>query len=253
MPEFLEERNIQCPHGRVSPSTSTLSTLSQDSINGQAISDTIQHASPENMVVKPGLADSILARVRSLSPSKKQKTPGSTEAQDGQDAEAIPVTESMTRIPLSNSDDSLSVKTKDSIEELSSSVPRSPKKSVTEKASSRDNEIPPSPTRSPRHRLTKKLTISTKESHSDAEKKRRPLSPFTRGGMLRIASKALSISSATTEGTSVGVESTGRFQANTFEAEGRSTKDFTRTTADERGGKKLMGLLGRRIASEKDD
>lgn len=211
----------------------------------------MQRETPDNTPVNSGLADSILARVRSLSPRKKQNNPKPTEAQDGHDAEGIPVTESMAQVPFSSSDDSLSVKTKDSIEELSSSVPRSPKKSPAEKKPNRDNEIPPSPTRSPRRRLTKKLTISTNHAHSDAEKKRRPLSPFTSGGMLRIASKALSTSSATFHTKSTEMESTSSFQTNTSEAERRSVKDFTRTTAEERGGKKLIGLLGRRIAGEK--
>ncbi|OAG34321.1 hypothetical protein AYO21_11531 [Fonsecaea monophora] len=106
---------------------------------------------------------------------------------------------SSINIPLSDSDDSLSVRTKDSIEDLSSRVPRSPRsprspsrreKNTEDERTKRNAEIPPSPTpstKSPRQRLKKKLTVTINGANFDVDRKRRPLSPFNSGGMLRKA------------------------------------------------------------------
>jgi hypothetical protein len=161
---------------------------------------------------------------------------------------------SLTIIPPSNSEDSLSVKTKDSIEELSSSVPRSPKSAKSPERTGKATvfmDIPPSPTRSPRsprRRLTKKLTVSIDGTNFNLEKKAGPLSPFTSGGVLR--SKGL---------LQTAPAAIGDFELSLDEREvsdklrkakpEEETKNL-RTTSEERSGRKLISFLSRRIGAE---
>lgn len=92
--------------------------------------------------------------------------------------------------------DSLSIKTKDSIEELQSSVPRSPKsprlttKTEEDDSDSASSEMTKSPSKSPRdtrQRLKKKLVVNINGADFDIERRKGPLSPFTSGGVLRKA------------------------------------------------------------------
>ncbi|KAL2418112.1 hypothetical protein ABEF95_001036 [Exophiala dermatitidis] len=157
-------------------------------------------------------------------------------------------------IPISDSDDSLSVRTKDSIEELPSSVPRSPKSSRSAEKRAFDGgrqvdpEMPASPTRSPksaRQRLKKKLTVTINGAEFDIERKKRPLSPFTSGGVLRKACVPQTAPAALTE-FGPTVEDDVREQMSR-EARHVEAKPVYRTTSAERGGSKLMGFLSRRI------
>ncbi|KAH0844175.1 hypothetical protein FOPE_08773 [Fonsecaea pedrosoi] len=171
---------------------------------------------------------------------------------------------SSINIPLSDSDDSLSVRTKDSIEDLSSRVPRSPRsprspsrreKNTEDERTKRNAEIPPSPTpstKSPRQRLKKKLTVTINGANFDVDRKRRPLSPFNSGGMLRKACVPQTAPATVTEfGPTVEEEVKPKLQKSWPETETKSERCDFRTTTEERGGKRLMGFLGRRIANEK--
>jgi hypothetical protein len=162
-------------------------------------------------------------------------------------------------VAMSDSDDSLSVKTKDSIEELASNVsrsprsPRSPKNKSPRGMTLDTNELPPSPTKSPltRKGLRRNLTLNIEGADFDLEKKRRALSPFTSGGLLRKASLLQTAPAAVTEfGPSVEDE----VRAGLEEGKGehrKSNKSKCWSTSSERGGKSLMGFLGRRMASGK--
>ncbi|EXJ64386.1 hypothetical protein A1O7_00722 [Cladophialophora yegresii CBS 114405] len=176
----------------------------------------------------------------------------SAEQKDGRTVEASTRSK---QIKLSESNDSLSIKTKDSIEELQSNVRRSPRSPVLLKAK-RDSEIPPSPTRSPkspRRRLTKKLTVDTKSAESNFEGSNRPLSPFTSGGMLRKAS----VQPQTIPGSFIEFRPTdeeegkGKSQERGTETLAKTQKSTLRTSAEERGGKGIIGFLARRFTNEK--
>lgn len=162
-----------------------------------------------------------------------------------------------SNIPLSDSDDSLSVKTKDSIEELPSSVtrspksPRSPGKGLLHKMGKAEAEMPLSPTRSPksaRHRLKKKLTVKINGADFDIETKKRPLSPFTSTGVLRKMLPQTAPATVTEFGPTV--EDEIRAQIDTAKSDIAVKQTVRKTTSAERGGKKLMGFLGRRLAVE---
>lgn len=173
----------------------------------------------------------------------------------------IRASQSSAHIPISDSDDSLSVRTKDSIEELSSAVPRSPKSSRSPKKDRNEigrgiaPEMPPSPSRSPgsaRQRLKKKLTVNINGADFDIERRKRPLSPFTSGGVLRKSSLPQTAPAAVTEfGPTVDEEVRSRLQKSKPGPENTAEKNSLRTTSAERSGKKLMGFLGRRIAHDK--
>lgn len=159
-------------------------------------------------------------------------------------------------IAMSDSGDSLSVKTKDSIEELASNVsrsPRSPKRKSPRRILLDATEPPPSPTRSPlaRRGLGRKLTLTIDNTNFDLDKKKRPLSPFTGGGLLRKVSFPQTAPASVTEfGPSVDDEVRAGLQGKEAE-EGRFPKAKYWSTSGERGGKSLMGFLGRRMASRK--
>ena len=159
-------------------------------------------------------------------------------------AELLGVSSSMNRLQLGDSDDSLSVKTRDSVEELPINVTRSPRSPKSPKKE-KDLEVPPSPTRSPRRRLTKKLTVNIDGTNFDVSRKLRPMSPFTSSGALRRTTTA---PAAVTEiGPSVEEDAAANLPDNPPMVE---TKGL-RTTAEERGGRRLMSLLGRRITGQK--
>lgn len=155
------------------------------------------------------------------------------------------------------SDDNLSMQTKDSIEELPSNVPRSPQAYRSPRSSKMSkvdkNEPSPSPTKSPktRPRRHKKLTVTIDGANFDLRKNKRTLSPFTTGGFLRKAILPQTAPPTVTEfGPSIEDEVLARLEAikSTENKEDKSTKASRRTTSAERGGKTLMGFLGRRIA-----
>lgn len=115
------------------------------------------------------------------------------------------------------------------------------------------NELPPSPTKSPltRKGLRRKLTLNIDGADFDLEKKRRPLSPFTTGGLLRKTSLPQTAPASVTEfGPSVEDEVRARLGEGKGE-HGKVNKSKCWSTSSERGGKSLMGLLGRRMASGK--
>jgi hypothetical protein len=161
-------------------------------------------------------------------------------------------------IPVSDSDESLSIVTKDSIEDLPSTVPRSPKsakfqdegRSPTEDETHnvhQERSNSSSPPRSPRRTLKKKLTVNLNGADFDLEKKRRPLSPFTSGGMLRKLTGGGAPPSAPAAVTEFGPRVEDEVQQSTKAVtRGDSLK---RTTRSERGGRSLMGFLGRRVGT----
>jgi hypothetical protein len=168
--------------------------------------------------------------------------------------------ESSTSGQLASPDSCLSIKTKDSIEELPSSVPRSPRSPRSPKRESGDEsdkiepEMPLSPTKSPRdarRRLKKKLTVNIDGADFDIERKKRPLSPFTSGGVLRKAVPQTAPATVTEFGPTVEEEVRASINTNKSEAVIKPDKIIEKTTSTERGGKRLMGFLGRRIGSDK--
>lgn len=166
-------------------------------------------------------------------------------------------------LPVNDTDDDLSVQTKDSIEELPTKVPRSPQslRSPRSPKKSKDdvaNEPPPSPSKSPRnrHRLSKKLTVNINGANFDLQKSSRPLSPFTAGGLLRTAIMPRTAPPSMTEfGPSIEEEVRTRIEAkkNKRTKVDKLERTTSRTTSTERGGKTLMRFIGRRIASSKTD
>ena len=156
-------------------------------------------------------------------------------------------------LPPSDSDDSLSIVTKDSIEDLPSTVPRSPRSTkFPDKLQSSINKVESdeadadSPPLSPKRRLKKKLTVNISGAEFDLEPKRRPLSPFTSGGMLRKLTGGIppSAPAAVTEfGPTVEEEVQEKLKGE------QKPGNLQRTSRAERGGKTLMGFLGRRIGS----
>lgn len=166
-------------------------------------------------------------------------------------------TSSSNSVGLAEKDDSLSVKTKDSIEDLPSSVPRSPKSSRSpekeheDAAQNAEPKLPKSPTRSPRNtrqRLKKKLTVNIDGANFDIERKQRPLSPFTHAGVLRKPAPLTAPASITEFGPTIEeeVQATMKTKGSVSTVDAEKVTD--RTTSVERGGKRLMGFLGRRTA-----
>ena len=160
-----------------------------------------------------------------------------------------------TYLPPSDSDEDLSIVTRDSIEDLPSSVPRSPKSPRLQALSDDGTEShplnrpssPPEAPRSPRRRLKKRLTLNLNGAEFDLEKKKRPLSPFTHGGMLRKFVPPSAPAAVTEFGPSIQEEIKSSSTSLPMEAQG---KEPTRTTRVERGGKTLMGFLSRRVATK---
>ena len=261
--EYLEDRGIVRLRDCASPCSSISSTVSQFSEHEQAYYPA-QESLQEHI--------RIVAVSSPIPPEQQEATPprlevrNSSPAREDEIHNLIVTAESTSRIPLSASDDSLSVRTKDSIEELPSHVPRSPrspqsprspKKAAMDRRFQDEPKVPPSPTRSPRttrQRLKKKLTVNINGADFDVEKRQRPLSPFTSGGLLRKASVPHTAPPAVTEfGPTIDQEVKSKLsksQVPVGESSG-ITKESYRTTSTERGGKKLMGFLGRRISGAK--
>jgi hypothetical protein len=156
-----------------------------------------------------------------------------------------------TFLPPSDSEEELSIVRRDSIEDLSSTVPRSPR-SPRFQSIKRDLEQPeraPSPPSSPRRRLKKKLRVNINGAEFDLEEKRRPLSPFTNGGLLR--KLVPSSAPAAVSGLDPAADdSFADFTAVTRADTPRAQQSSLRTTRSERGGTSLMGFLSRRIVTK---
>lgn len=164
-------------------------------------------------------------------------------------------------LPPSQSEESLSIVTKDSIENLSSGVPRSPKSpNKSPKSPMTFDEIladgaepdmsPPSPSRSrlsPRRLLKKDMTVKINGAEFDLERRRRPLSPFTSSGMLR--KLVASAPPATTDFGPTVKDEVEKLEERVRRNDGEEPPmpQIKRTTRAERGGSQLMGFLARRI------
>lgn len=182
-------------------------------------------------------------------------------------------------MPPSASDESLSLITKDSIEGLLSMVPRSPKTlksplsidpSISEGRSPQtfedildktegngENPKPPaSPTNSfmsPRRLFKKKLTVNINGTEFNLERKKRPLSPFNSGGMLRKLVPPSAPPTLTEFGPTVKDEVRKLEQRmRTADADAPEVPKVTkRTTRAERSGRQLVGFLNRRLGKER--
>ncbi|KPI36749.1 uncharacterized protein AB675_11828 [Cyphellophora attinorum] len=181
--------------------------------------------------------------------------------------------------PPSESEESLSLVTKDSIEDLPSSVPRSPKspksprsprspKSPLRHAETFDEILenspealpppppPPSPTKmsrlSPRRLLKNDMTVKINGTEFNIERRpSRPLSPFTSGGMLRKLVPSSAPPNVTEFGPTVRDEVEKleeRVRRNDGEAPPMPVVKLTTTTRVERGGSRLIGFLAGRIS-----
>jgi hypothetical protein len=230
--------------------SSKSSFVSWSSGNIQLFSSTSNTPLAENARAASLLTD---FQAENTAASLSAKVPINSKSEERSPAERLQTTKSLAHIPLNDSDDSLSVKTRDSIEDLSTNVPRSPRSPKSPKSpSGKTSHIPPSPTRSPkspRRRLTKNLTVTVNGPALDMEKKKRPLSPFTSGGVLRKASLSQSVPA-----TIVESEETceGKAKAKLHKEPPERDNKGLRTRVEERGGRKLMSFFGRRVTSQKD-
>ncbi|KAK5223647.1 hypothetical protein LTR99_007664 [Exophiala xenobiotica] len=252
-------RDLQLGLGAVAINTtsaeglrSTSSTASQETANNS------RNASPARQVVKT--AESSIVNCGGANKSPVKNGDAHTPQSKNKGNIRIVKSESSTSGQLASPDSCLSIKTKDSIEELPSSVPRSPRSPRSPKRESGDEsdkiepEMPLSPTKSPRdarRRLKKKLTVKIDGADFDIERKKRPLSPFTSGGVLRKAVPQTAPATVTEFGPTVEEEVRASINTNKSEAVIKPDKIIEKTTSTERGGKRLMGFLGRRIGSDK--
>jgi hypothetical protein len=159
-----------------------------------------------------------------------------------------------TYIPPSDSDESLSIVTKDSIEDLPSATRRSPRSSKfpanvhgQDDKGGRGGSPAASPPLSPRRRLKKKLTVNIDGAEFNLGHKKRPLSPFTSSGMLRKFTGGVP-PSAPAAVTEFGPTLEDEVQEK-MKLEEQKSETLRRTTRAERGGKSLMSFLGRRLGS----
>ncbi|KAI1629185.1 hypothetical protein EDD37DRAFT_40008 [Exophiala viscosa] len=262
--EYLEK------HGIVPAARSTRLTSSASSIDSEeTTTETDQESRQKTQqggeeAAAAAAATSPVVKPANLTPANSPARGGDTNmSQEKHMIRVVKSTSSSNSVRLADNDDALSVKTKDSIEDLQSSVPRSPKspgspnklmKKSGGEAEDTEPEIPKSPTRSPRHtrqRLKKKLTVNIDGADFDVERKKPPLSPFTNGGMLRKAGPLTAPASVTEFGPTIDEEVRAKLKAKGPMATADAEKFADRTTSVERGGKRLMGFLGRRTAGGK--
>ena len=195
----------------------------------------------------------------------KDANPSSVEGHDGsvmQRKNAISIAEQEeqdeTHVAQRNSDESLRMITKDSIEDLRSDVPRSPRSAAKSAPPTKTEfaipEVPGRVHTSPKKLQRKKLTLRLNGAEFDIEKKekKRPLSPFTRGGMLRRMMSPVppSAPAALTEfGPTIAdeVEQEMRVEKECAEKRLRERAKLASTTRAERGGRMLLGFLGKRV------
>jgi hypothetical protein len=184
---------------------------------------------------------------------------------------------SQSFVPPSDSEESLRLVTKNSIEDLPSMVSRSPKTPVSplkmhpvvspEKSPRTFEEIfdsnvseqpakHSSPLRSaisPRRLFKKKLTVNINGTEFNVERKKRPLSPFNSGGMLRKLVPPSAPPSVTEFGPTVKDE-VEKLEERLRLASAETPevpKIIRRTTRTERGGRQLMGFLNKRLGKER--
>ena len=249
--EFLEKHSIiNAPHVKFSSSLTSIDHYDTSSIpetSGAADEDHAPKLSETHSSSQNPYSIKMISSPSSLSGTTASPEPGaSTITSHGSGLESY--------IPPSDSEDSLSIVTKDSIEDLPSTVPRSPKAAkfpdhVQDSSGNDDTDasLSTSPPQSPRRRLKKKLTVNINGAEFNLEPKKRPLSPFTSGGMLRKLTGGIppSAPAAVTEfGPTLEDEVQEKMKAE------QKPVDLARTTRAERGGKSLMGFLGRRIRSD---
>ncbi|KAK4943568.1 hypothetical protein LTR10_016862 [Elasticomyces elasticus] len=266
--EYLEKHGIVPAAKSIRVTSSSSSIDSQETTSGtdQAYAQKTQHEGEE-----AAAAAAVASTTRSLVAKPANITPTNSPVRGGdkntsQEKAMIRVVKSTSgsnSIRLADNDDSLSVKTKDSIEDLQSSVPRSPKsprspnklvKKVEDETEDIEPELPVSPTRSPgrtRQRLKKKLTVNIDGADFDVERRKPALSPFTNGGVLRKAGPLTAPASVTEFGPTIEEEVRAAMKISGSVATVDNEKVTDRTTSVERGGKRLMGFLGRRTAGGK--
>ena len=243
-PEFLEK------HGIIASVTSTDASSLQSQESHYSTSDAPDdnvEATPE-LLPEPRTPVSSSSRytVQAHSPERgtmlRERCGGSPRADKRKSAG------SGSYLLPSDSDESLKVVTRDSIEDLSSVVPRSPKSVKEKEAEKVTHHVPPSPGLSPRRSLKKKLTVTVGGTEFDIDKKRRPMSPFTSGGMLRKFVPPSAPAAVTEFGPSIKDEiDPGLREVKHIDQS--SERCAKRTTRAERGGTRLMGFLGRRFGS----
>ncbi|RMZ92241.1 hypothetical protein DV736_g524, partial [Chaetothyriales sp. CBS 134916] len=155
-----------------------------------------------------------------------------------------------TYLPPTDSDEDLSILTRDSIEGLPSTVPRSPRSPAKDKDVPNPTYAAADPVRSsPRRRLKTRLTLNLNGAEFDLETKNRLSRPFTRGGMFRKLVPPSAPAAVTEFGPTIQdelEESLGRRSQGSMGEEMLTA----RTTRAERGGKSLMGFLSRRVAAK---
>ncbi|KIX06175.1 uncharacterized protein Z518_04149 [Rhinocladiella mackenziei CBS 650.93] len=236
--KFLEDQRIVRLREPISPCSSVSSIVSQSSFNESTHVPVEERPEGIKEIENP-LPNSPKREEGSLSPDTAR---GAESSREGRVTNAIKASDSFTHMPSSDSDDSLSARIKDSVEDLRSAVPRSPKSSHSLKDSTEggckidiEDTLSPTPSsKSARQHLKKKLTVDTHGVDFDLGRKKRPLSSFNSAGVFRKAMIPQTAPAAVTE--------FGPTMEN---------KVALRTTSAERDWKKPTGFLGRRIASKK--
>lgn len=261
--EFLQRHGIVEPV----PNHSSSTTASSEYEDATSLADTVGAESNH--------------RGEKSSPSTATPTTSSPPSQSPAVMKKSASVGSQSFVPPSDSEESLSLVTKDSIEDLPSTVPRSPKTPTTSptiKASisterspqsfeeildtkppeaDKPNPLPPSPSKlsaiSPRRLFKKKLTVNINGTEFNIERKKRPLSPFTSGGMLRKLVPPSAPPSITEFGPTVKDE-VEKLEQRMRRADSNTPEVpmlVRRTTRTERGGRQLMGFLNKRLGKEK--
>ena len=299
--DFLEENNIIQPISIDSPVSDVSSPDWYRPSAGQPAGESQLSPVTEESMTSP---DDRLDATTKISPDRQTVLSEKHEKTDTT-VEDDSSTQPASAIVSKPSNDSLSIKARDSIEDLQSPVPRSPRSKGRQGRSpgKATTDIPPSPTRpikvSPAKspsKLRKKqkqkesMVINLGGADFDLVKRRRPMSPFTAGGFLRRRGgdkesptieiqdeiklgddnerEPPSAPAALTEfGPSVWeeVEELQKAQRERDQAQKKATgqnggqggqqqeidreegrESGERTTRQQRGGKRLMGILGRR-------
>ena len=251
--EYLKEHAIKDPVIRSrssSPSSDKRHEVSSSPSHPLAIEEKAQPDYTSPMSSPPEFSIKMVASPSDSTDTSKEL--GSKATLDKHNSVA-----SDTYLPPSDSEDDLSIVTKDSLEELSSTVPRSPRSPRFQAlADDSKDEHPLNATsspmeapRSPRRKLKKKLTINLNGAEFDLEKKRRPMSPFTSGGMLRKFVPPSAPAVVTEFGPSIREEMEAKESS---DAQATMSQEILpmKTTRAERGGKGLMGFLSRRVATK---
>ena len=194
--DFLEENNIIQPISADSPASDLSSPDWYRSSSGQPAGESQLSPVTEESMTSP---DVRLDAPTKISPDRQQAL-GEKNEETGKMIEEDASRQPAGLIVPKSSKDSLSIKIRDSIEDLQSPVPRSPRSTARRGRSpgKATTDIPPSPTRpikvSPAKsplKLRKKqkqkesMIINLGGADFDLIKHRRPLSPFTAGGFLR--------------------------------------------------------------------